>query len=145
MWVNITFLISPLCRVQTFQTPCICLRSHISPGFLWPGSSLQLFPKKVFQVKCGHQHQLDKASATPLCPGKGSQPAFPLFETLASNRYLLLLVFFFKRTAVQQLLNNFSFKRGNWVSSVFWAGEFCLWTTDYLLRTTDSWQWRHHQ
>ena len=136
MWVNITFLISPLCRVQTFQTPCIYLRSHISPGFLWPSSSLQLFPKKVFQLwppapaRQGIGHTFVSWKRLPA--------SFPPFSNFGLQQKFASPCFFFQKhwssTAPKQLLiqaGQLGFLR--FLSSGILSLDYWLLATDYWL------------
>ena len=113
---RITFPISPLCHVQTFQTPCIYLHSHISLGFLWPSSFFQLFRKKLFQ-------------ASPPAARQDIGHTFRLaafhFQKLWSPGKLPFSCFFLK----QQFNSPLKLFLKTGFSSVVWTAEPCLWTT----------------
>ena len=124
---RITFPISPLCHVQSFQTPCIYLRSHISLGFPWPSSFLQLYRKRLFQSSppaarqdIGHTFGLDKAGG------------FPLSQALVTRKTPLFL--FLSKATVQRPLKTvsqnwiFFFDQQNPVFGLHW-----LLATDYWL------------
>ena len=128
--VPLTFPISPLCHVQTFQTPCICLHSHISPGFPSPNSYFHLF-----QASPPARQGL---AATPLAWTRLA--AFP-FHKLWFPRELHISLSFSTAPVLQpqDCLSKLGFLC-SWNSGTPLL-DYC----DYLLRTTDSCPWRHDQ
>ena len=82
-------------------------------------------------------HQLDKALATPFAWTR--LVAFP-FQQFRSPRELH--IYFFSNSTSSTAPRLFIKTE---CPPVVGTAEPCLWTTDYLLRTTDSWPWRRDQ